>query len=87
MRLDAGHALQVATLHHQGGFARGWEPAECAGLIADAAVAESFLRLIPAGRPGMPADLAGAIVFLASDASQYLTGQSLYVDGGWLSVL
>ena len=38
MRLDTGHARQVATLHHQGGFARGWEPAECAALIADAAV-------------------------------------------------
>ncbi|RYE31776.1 MAG: GNAT family N-acetyltransferase [Hyphomicrobiales bacterium] len=39
MRLDAGYALAVATLHHQGGFARGWEPAECAALIADSAVA------------------------------------------------
>ena len=39
MRLDTGHALDVATLHHQGGFARGWEPAECAALIADSAVA------------------------------------------------
>ncbi len=37
-RLDAGHARQVATLHHQGGFVRGWEPAECAALIADSAV-------------------------------------------------
>ena len=39
MRLDAGHARQVATLHHQGGFARGWEPAECAALLADKTVA------------------------------------------------
>ncbi|MGO4408136.1 GNAT family N-acetyltransferase [Bosea sp. RAF48] len=39
MRLDAGYARQVAILHHQGGFARGWEPAECAALIADAGVA------------------------------------------------
>lgn len=54
-------------------------------LFADPAVAESFLRLIPAGRPGVPADLAGAVVFLASEASRYLTGQSLYVDGGWLA--
>ena len=38
MRLDSAHALQVAILHHLGGFARGWEPAECAALIADAAV-------------------------------------------------
>jgi len=38
MRLDSAHARQVAILHHQGGFARGWEPAECAALMADAAV-------------------------------------------------
>ena len=38
-RLDARYALQVATLHHQGGFARGWEPAECAALIADSTIA------------------------------------------------
>lgn len=37
-RLDAGHARQVAALHHLGGFARGWEPAECAALIADSGV-------------------------------------------------
>lgn len=37
-RLDAGQARQVAVLHHQGGFARLWEPAECAALLADPAV-------------------------------------------------
>lgn len=37
-RLDVGHAGRVAALHHQGGFARGWEPGECAALIADATV-------------------------------------------------
>ena len=37
---------------------------------------------IPLKRPGQPQDLDGAVVFLASDASQYVTGQTLLVDGG-----
>ncbi|KQU55182.1 hypothetical protein ASG72_05515 [Bosea sp. Leaf344] len=36
--LDVRFARHVAALHHQGGFARGWEPGECAALIADPAV-------------------------------------------------
>ena len=44
----------------------------------------TILERIPAGRWGRPADLAGATVFLASSASDYVSGVVLPVDGGWL---
>ncbi len=37
-RLDVRHARHVAALHHQGGFARGWDPGECAALLAEPAI-------------------------------------------------
>lgn len=39
-------------------------------------------RQIPLGRVGMPDDMGGAAVFLASDSARYITGQMIYVDGG-----
>lgn len=45
---------------------------------------ESAVSPIPQGRPGVPSDLAGAVVLLASDAGDYITGQTIFVDGGWL---
>ena len=44
-----------------------------------------ILARIPAGRWGQPEDLAGAVVFLASDASEYVHATTLTVDGGWLA--
>lgn len=44
-----------------------------------------ILSRIPTGRWGDPADLQGAVVFLASDASSYVNGHVLAVDGGWLA--
>jgi 2-deoxy-D-gluconate 3-dehydrogenase len=56
-----------------------------APLRADAARNQSILERIPAGRWGEPGDLAGAVVFLASPASDYVHGITLPVDGGWLA--
>jgi gluconate 5-dehydrogenase len=56
-------------------------------LTADAAF-DAWLRArVPAGRWGVPADLAGAVVFFASSASDYVNGQILYVDGGLTAVV
>jgi NAD(P)-dependent dehydrogenase (short-subunit alcohol dehydrogenase family) len=49
--------------------------------------AEAMLHKIPQARFGRPEDLIGAVVFLASDASAYVTGQCLGVDGGYLSAI
>jgi 2-deoxy-D-gluconate 3-dehydrogenase len=52
-------------------------------LVDDPVRARKLLDRIPMGRLGQPSDLVGAAVFLASDASAYVTGQLLMVDGGW----
>jgi 2-deoxy-D-gluconate 3-dehydrogenase len=54
-----------------------------AALQADPVRSKEILSRIPAGRWGEPADLEGTIVFLASSASDYVSGQVLAIDGGW----
>ncbi len=56
-----------------------------AQLRADADRSEAILGRIPAGRWGLPDDLMGPAIFLASDASNYLNGAVVPVDGGWLA--
>jgi len=53
-------------------------------LQADETRNRQILERIPAGRWGEPSDLAGAAVFLASSASDYVNGEVLVVDGGWM---
>jgi 2-deoxy-D-gluconate 3-dehydrogenase len=56
-----------------------------AALQADETRNRQILERIPTGRWGSPADIAGAAVFLASSASDYVNGHVLAVDGGWLA--
>lgn len=47
---------------------------------------EAELKSIPLGRVGKPNDIANAVIFLASDAASYITGQTLSVNGGWTMI-
>jgi NAD(P)-dependent dehydrogenase (short-subunit alcohol dehydrogenase family) len=69
------HNIQVNAI------APGWFPTNMSAVVIEKNK-ETFLRRIPLGRFGSDDDLKGAAVFLASDASNYVTGQVLVVDGG-----
>lgn len=56
-----------------------------APIRADPARSAAILDRIPAARWGQPRDLAGAVVFLASKASDYVNGYTVAIDGGWLA--
>jgi 2-deoxy-D-gluconate 3-dehydrogenase len=56
-----------------------------APLRRDPKRSEEILQRIPAGRWGVPEDLQGVAVFLASEASRYVNGYTIAVDGGWLA--
>jgi 2-deoxy-D-gluconate 3-dehydrogenase len=67
-------------------IAPGWFATDnTAPLRADPVRSSEILGRIPAGRWGMPEDLKGVAVFLASDASNYVNGFTIAVDGGWLA--
>jgi NAD(P)-dependent dehydrogenase (short-subunit alcohol dehydrogenase family) len=44
-----------------------------------------MLSRIPLGRFGQPQDIGNAVLYLASPAADYLTGEVIFIDGGWMS--
>ena len=71
------HGITVNAL------APGWFKTEQnRAMYEDEGWVEYLVERIPAKRPGAPNDLDGAVVFLASEASRYMTGQNLLIDGG-----
>jgi len=54
-------------------------------VISDPKAKESLLARVPKGRTGKPEDIANAVLFLASEEADYITGAILVVDGGWLA--
>ena len=71
----AHHGIRVNAI------APGWFPSDMSRVLLEQH-GEKFLENIPQRRFGGPEDLKGAIAFLASPASAYVTGQTLVVDGG-----
>ena len=57
-----------------------------AKLYADPAVEQALCDRLPLGRRARKDDIADAVLFLASDSASYITGQILYVEGGWLTL-
>lgn len=61
-------------------------PLNEAGIQKNPELLARFMQHIPMGRPGTPEDVAGAVLFLVSDLARYVTGVTLAVDGGYLTV-
>ena len=81
-RVHQGSGVPVGAAQHPGECHRpGWFPTHMSEWIIEHRK-DSLLAKIPAGRFGGDHDLKGAAVFLASDASAYVTGHVLVVDGG-----
>jgi NAD(P)-dependent dehydrogenase (short-subunit alcohol dehydrogenase family) len=65
----------------------GFFPSELTAELLDTEEGVSFIkRRTPMRRPGRPEELIGPLLFLASDAGSYITGQTIIVDGGWTCI-
>jgi glucose 1-dehydrogenase len=77
----AEHGIRVNAVA-PGQIATAFGPGGAAGAV-EAAASDAMLKPIPLGRAGFPGDVAGAYCWLASEDAGYVTGELLYVDGGW----
>lgn len=73
IRINAVGPGQIATE-----FIEGWSEE-----AAEAAQEGDLIKDVPLGRAGTPEDVAGSYLFLASEEASYITGELLFVDGGW----
>ena len=65
-------------------IAPGWFPSELTeGLFSDESGKKFINRRTPLARAGEPEELLGTLLLLASDASSYITGETIVLDGGW----
>lgn len=67
-------------------LAPGYFPTELTGFLADPAFAQSIRDHTLLNRTPEPGELDGPLLFLATDASSYMTGQALVIDGGWTAI-
>ena len=78
----AEHNIQINAI------GPGYMATELTRVLAEDPEFDSWMKArTPAGRWGTPNDLAGAAIFLASAASDYINGQIIYIDGGLLAVM
>jgi 2-dehydro-3-deoxy-D-gluconate 5-dehydrogenase len=56
-----------------------------ADILKDTNMKNTLVQSVPLGRTGKPIDIAGPVVFLASDAASYMTGAEVVADGGWIA--
>jgi NAD(P)-dependent dehydrogenase (short-subunit alcohol dehydrogenase family) len=73
IRVNAVAPGQIATE-----FTEGWSE--------EATDGEEFIKPVPLGRAGHPEDITGAVLFLASENASYITGDLVFVDGGWTAI-
>jgi NAD(P)-dependent dehydrogenase (short-subunit alcohol dehydrogenase family) len=85
MQLTRCWALEWAPFHvNVNGVAPSFVETEMTtALFQDEQVRKQLLANLPLGRIGTVRDVAGAVLFLASEAASYITGHTLFVDGGW----